>query len=37
VLVNDAGLAQVAPLLDLTPEDWDAVWPLNLRAVLLVS
>jgi 2-dehydro-3-deoxy-D-gluconate 5-dehydrogenase len=37
VLVNDAGLAQVAPLLDLTPEDWDAVWALNLRAVLLVS
>lgn len=37
VLVNDAGLAQVAPLLDLTPEDWDAVWALTLRAVLLVS
>jgi 2-dehydro-3-deoxy-D-gluconate 5-dehydrogenase len=37
VLVNDAGIAKVASLLEITPEDWDAVLALNLRAVLLLS
>jgi 2-dehydro-3-deoxy-D-gluconate 5-dehydrogenase len=37
ILVNDAGIATVAPLLEITPEDWDAVLALNLRAVLLLS
>jgi 2-deoxy-D-gluconate 3-dehydrogenase len=37
VLVNNAGIAKVAPLLEIKAEDWEAVLALNLRAVLLLA
>jgi len=35
VMVANAGIAQVLPLLDITPEDWDRVMTLNARGVFL--
>ncbi|MDX6380839.1 MAG: meso-butanediol dehydrogenase / (S,S)-butanediol dehydrogenase / diacetyl reductase [Rubrobacteraceae bacterium] len=35
VMVANAGIAQVIPLLDLTPEDWDRMMAINLRGVFL--
>lgn len=35
VMVANAGIAQVAPLLELTPEDWDRVMAVNGRGVFL--
>jgi meso-butanediol dehydrogenase / (S,S)-butanediol dehydrogenase / diacetyl reductase len=33
VMVANAGIAQVIPLLDLTPDDWDRMMSINLRGV----
>ncbi|MEA2227286.1 MAG: meso-butanediol dehydrogenase / (S,S)-butanediol dehydrogenase / diacetyl reductase [Solirubrobacteraceae bacterium] len=35
VMVANAGIAQVAPLLDVTPEDFDRLMSINLRGVFL--
>jgi meso-butanediol dehydrogenase/(S,S)-butanediol dehydrogenase/diacetyl reductase len=35
VMVANAGIAQVEPLLDLKPEDWDRMMSINLRGVFL--
>lgn len=35
VMVANAGIAQVAPLLDITPEDFDGLMAINLRGVFL--
>jgi meso-butanediol dehydrogenase/(S,S)-butanediol dehydrogenase/diacetyl reductase len=35
VMVANAGIAQVEPLLDLTPEDWDRMMAVNLRGIFL--
>jgi meso-butanediol dehydrogenase/(S,S)-butanediol dehydrogenase/diacetyl reductase len=35
VMVANAGVAQVAPLLDITPEDFDKLMSINLRGVFL--
>jgi meso-butanediol dehydrogenase/(S,S)-butanediol dehydrogenase/diacetyl reductase len=35
VMVANAGIAQVVPLLELTPEDWDKMMAVNLRGVFL--
>ena len=35
VMVANAGIAQVAPLLDVTPEDFDRLMAVNLRGVFL--
>ena len=37
ILVNAAGIARVAPALDLTLEDWEATMAINLRAPFLLS
>ncbi len=37
ILVNSAGIAQVAPALDLTPADWEATMAVNLRAPFLLA
>ncbi len=37
ILVNSAGLARHQPFLDVTPENFDAVMALNLRATFFVS
>lgn len=34
-MVANAGIAQVKPLLEITPEDWDHVMAVNLRGVFL--
>src|SRR5947207_226028 len=36
VLLNNAGIAEVRPLLDLTEEEWDRMHAINLRAVFFV-
>jgi meso-butanediol dehydrogenase/(S,S)-butanediol dehydrogenase/diacetyl reductase len=36
VLFNNAGVAEIRPLLDLTEEDWDRTLAVNLRAVFFV-
>jgi meso-butanediol dehydrogenase/(S,S)-butanediol dehydrogenase/diacetyl reductase len=35
VMVANAGIAQVKPLLELTPEDWDHMMAINLRGMFL--
>jgi 3-oxoacyl-[acyl-carrier protein] reductase len=37
VLVNGAALTRPAPLLELEPEEWDAVFAVNTRAVLVTT
>jgi NAD(P)-dependent dehydrogenase (short-subunit alcohol dehydrogenase family) len=37
VLVNSAGVYRIAPLLDLTPEEWDEVQAVNLRGTFLAG
>ncbi|NIR45192.1 MAG: SDR family oxidoreductase [Gemmatimonadetes bacterium] len=37
VLVNNAAIFQQKPVLDITPEDWDAVLDLNLKAPFFCS
>jgi len=37
VLVNNAGILRMAPLLDITVEDWDLTFDINLRAMLLTT
>src|SRR5690606_25069055 len=35
VLVNNAGILRMSPLLDIDPTEWDAVFAVNTRAMLL--
>jgi meso-butanediol dehydrogenase / (S,S)-butanediol dehydrogenase / diacetyl reductase len=37
VLVNNAGVSNVAPFLDITDQDWDRLMDVNLRGVLIVT
>lgn len=37
VLVNNAGVSDVAPFLDITDQDWDRLVNVNLRGVLVVT
>jgi 3-oxoacyl-[acyl-carrier protein] reductase len=37
VLVNNAGILRMAPLLEITVEDWDATFDINVRAMLLTT
>ena len=37
VLINAAGVYRIAPLLDLTPEEWDDVQAVNLRGTFLAG
>ena len=37
VLVNNAGVSNVAPFLDITDQDWDRLMNVNLRGVLIVT
>ena len=37
VLVNNAGISNVAPFLDITDQDWDRLMNVNLRGVLIVT
>lgn len=37
ILVNNAGTLKIAPLLKVTPGDWDNTQAVNLRSVLLLS
>ena len=36
VLFNNAGIAQARPLLEVTPDDWDRVMDVNLKAMFFV-
>jgi len=37
ILVNNAGMVKMAPLLKITPQEWDSTQAVNLRSVLLLS
>ena len=37
LLVNNAGIAQLAPVLDATPEEFDKIFSVNVKAVMNVS
>jgi len=37
VLVNNAGILSVAPLLDITIDDWDRTFAVNVRAMLVTT
>lgn len=37
VLVNNAGILRFAPLLDITVEDWDLTFDVNVRSMLLTT
>ena len=37
VLVNNAGICQRKDFLDLTPEDFDTMWNINMRGTMLVT
>jgi NAD(P)-dependent dehydrogenase (short-subunit alcohol dehydrogenase family) len=37
VLVNNAGILRFAPLLEITIEDWDATFDINVRAMLVTT
>jgi 3-oxoacyl-[acyl-carrier protein] reductase len=37
VLVNNAGILRFAPLLDITVDDWDMTFDVNVRAMLLTT
>jgi 3-oxoacyl-[acyl-carrier protein] reductase len=37
VLVNNAGILRFAPLLDITVEEWDLMFDVNVRAMLLTT
>ncbi len=37
VLVNNAGILHIAPLLDITVDDWDRTFDINVRAMLLTT
>jgi len=37
VLLNNAGIAEVRPLFELTEDEWDRMLAVNLRAVFFVS
>jgi 3-oxoacyl-[acyl-carrier protein] reductase len=37
VLINNAGILHMAPLLDITVDDWDRTFDINVRAMLLTT
>jgi NAD(P)-dependent dehydrogenase (short-subunit alcohol dehydrogenase family) len=37
VLVNDAGMFRITPLLDITADEWDLMFAVNTRAMLLTT
>jgi 3-oxoacyl-[acyl-carrier protein] reductase len=37
ILVNNAGILRMAPLLDISVEDWDLTFDINVRAMLLTT
>ena len=37
VLINNAGILHMAPLLDITVDDWDRTFDVNVRAMLLTT
>lgn len=37
VLVNNAGILRMAPLLDISVDDWDATFDINVRAMLVTT
>jgi len=37
ILVNNAGLLRMAPLLDITVDDWDLTFDVNVRSMLLTT
>ena len=37
VLVNNAGILRLAPLLDITVDDWDRTFDINVRSMLLTT
>jgi 3-oxoacyl-[acyl-carrier protein] reductase len=37
ILVNNAGILRMAPLLDITVDDWDLTFDVNVRAMLLTT
>ncbi len=37
ILVNNAGILHFAPLLEITPEEWDLTFAVNTRAMLLTT
>ncbi|MEO5725063.1 MAG: SDR family NAD(P)-dependent oxidoreductase [Ilumatobacteraceae bacterium] len=37
ILVNNAGILRMAPLLELTVENWDATFDVNVRAMLITT
>jgi 3-oxoacyl-[acyl-carrier protein] reductase len=37
ILVNNAGILRMAPLLDITVDDWDLTFDINVRAMLLTT
>ena len=37
ILVNNAGVLRMAPLLDITVDDWDLTFDVNVRAMLLTT
>ncbi|AHE67096.1 short-chain dehydrogenase of various substrate specificities [Legionella oakridgensis ATCC 33761 = DSM 21215] len=37
ILINNAGIAKAAPLLELAAKDWDDIYQVNLRAAFLLS
>ncbi len=37
ILVNNAGIGRFAPVVDMSTEDWDAVFATNLRGMFLVT
>ncbi len=37
VLVNNAGVFRITPLLDISPDEWDWIFAVNVRAMLLTT
>jgi NAD(P)-dependent dehydrogenase (short-subunit alcohol dehydrogenase family) len=37
LLVNNAGIFEIVPLLEITPDDWDATFAVNTRAMLIAT
>ena len=37
VLINNAGVFKITPLLDISPDEWDWVFGINVRAMLLTT
>ena len=37
MLVNNAGVFRITPLLDISPDEWDWIFAVNVRAMLLTT